>query len=233
MQDAQERFHPVAMLVAFSLGVLGWSVYHPSDAWVWLFEILPGVIGVSLLAATCRAFRFSRLAYVLVAVHFTILAIGAKYTYAGMPLFTWLQEVMHLSRNHYDRVGHFAQGFIPAILAREILLRRTPLGRGKMLFFLVVSVCLAIAASWELIEWWVVIFFYPEQGTTWLGLQGDPWDAQSDMFLALTGSMAAQVLLSRAHDRSMACLPQSPRSPAKALGDRHSAAASPPAQGNP
>jgi len=164
------------------------------------------VAGVGLLALTYWRFPFSRLVYLLVAVHFTILAVGAKYTYAEMPLFNWLRDTFDLTRNYYDRVGHFAQGFFPALIAREILLRTTPLRPGKMLTFLVASVCLALSAFYELIEWWVVLVFYPESGPEWLGLQGDPWDAQQDMFMALLGAVAALALLSRAHDRSLASL---------------------------
>lgn len=163
-------------------------------------------MGVGLLALTHRRFRFSGLVYLLVAVHFTILAVGAKYTYAEMPLFNWLRDAFGLARNYYDRVGHFAQGFFPAIIAREILLRSTPLRPGKMLSFLAASVCLAMSGFYELIEWWVVLVFYPHSGPEWLGLQGDPWDAQQDMFMALLGAVLALALLSRAHDRSLVSL---------------------------
>ena len=125
------RARPVAILVVVCAAVLAWSAIRPYSYDVWLFEIAPGVIGVAALAATVRWFRFSVLVYVLVGVHFAVLAIAAKYTYAEMPLFNWLRDAAGLSRNHYDRVGHFMQGFVPAIVAREILLRTTPLRSGR------------------------------------------------------------------------------------------------------
>ena len=190
------RARPVAILVVVCAAVLAWSAIRPYSYDVWLFEIAPGVIGVAALAATVRWFRFSVLVYVLVGVHFAVLAIAAKYTYAEMPLFNWLRDAAGLSRNHYDRVGHFMQGFVPAIVAREILLRTTPLRPGKMLAFLCAAVCLAISAFWEL----------RESGQEWLGLQGDVWDPHWDMFLALTGAVMALLLLSRLHDRSIAAV---------------------------
>ncbi|HPD13693.1 MAG TPA: DUF2238 domain-containing protein [Planctomycetota bacterium] len=196
--------NPLVPLVVFCSAVLVWSAIRPHSYDVWAFEIAAGVIGVAVLAALYPRFRFSNLAYVLVAVHFAILAVAAKYTYAEMPLFNWLRDALGLSRNHYDRVGHFAQGFVPAILAREVLRRTAGLRPGGMLSLLCACVCLAISAAWEIIEWWIVVFFYPTSGPEWLGLQGDVWDAQWDMFLALAGAVAALVLLSRRHDRSMA-----------------------------
>lgn len=133
-----------------------------------------------------------------------ILIIGGHYTYAEMPLFNWLKEVFNLSRNYYDRVGHFVQGFVPAIIAREVLLRKTTLKKGKMLFFIVLSICLAISAFYELIEWWVAIASGEgEAAIAFLATQGDIWDTQWDMFLALIGAFLAQILLSRLHDREL------------------------------
>jgi len=154
---------------------------------------------------TWQRFPFSRLAYALMVVHAIILLIGGHYTYAEMPLFNWLRDTFELSRNYYDRLGHFAQGFIPAIVAREILLRNSPLQRGKWLFFIVTSICLAISACYEFIEWWVAL----ASGTNaeaFLATQGDVWDTQWDMFTALIGAIAAQLMLRRMHDRSMAAL---------------------------
>lgn len=197
------KLRPVHLLLVVSLAALAWSVYRPRDYGVWLFEILPGILGVGLLVATERRFRFSGLVYLLVGIHFAILAAGGKYTYAEMPLFNWLRDALGLSRNYYDRVGHFAQGFFPAIIAREILLRASPLRPGKWLFFLTVCVCLALSAFWEMIEWWVVLIFYSDQGQEWLGSQGDVWDAQSDMLMALLGSILSQLLLAGVHQRSL------------------------------
>lgn len=182
---------------------LVFSLIHPKDYGVWLFEIAAGLVGVGLLAATYRRFQFSEFIYVLVAIHFAVLAIAAKYTYAEMPLFNWLRDAFGLSRNHFDRVGHFLQGFVPAMIAREFLLRFTALKPGKILTWICVSIALAISAFWELLEWWMVVAFYPQAGPEWLGMQGDPWDSQKDMFMALVGALTSTLLLSGAHDRSM------------------------------
>ena len=197
---------PLLWLVGASGAAWIWSGIHPYDRGVWFFENVLGIAGVLLLVLTYRRFRFSNLVYVLVGIHVVILAMGAKYTYAEMPAFNWLRDTFGLARNYYDRVGHFAQGFFPAIMAREILLRTTALRPGKMLSFLVASVCLAMSAFYELIEWWIVLLFYPTEGPEWLGLQGDPWDAQQDMLMALLGAVLALTLLSRAHDRSLRAL---------------------------
>ena len=173
-----------------------------ADRYTWFLETFPVMIGLVLLTLTWRRFPLSLLLCRLLALHALILIIGGYYTYAEVPLFNWLQEAFDLSRNHYDRVGHFAQGFIPAILAREILLRRSPLSSGRWLFFICVSICLAFSAFYELIEWWVALF--SGQGAeAFLGTQGDHWDTQNDMFLALIGAIAAQLLLSRPHDRQL------------------------------
>lgn len=201
--------NPIVPLVVFCAAFTVWSVIRPLYPDVWAFEIAPGVIGVAVLAATYRWFRFSTLVYVLVGIHFAVMAIAAKYTYAEMPLFNWLRDALGMARNHYDRVGHFMQGFVPAMVTREILLRKTPLRPGKMLAFLCACVCLAVSAFWELIEWWTVIFVYREGGPEWLGSQGDVWDAQWDMFLALCGAVIALASLSWLHNRSMAKLTRS------------------------
>jgi putative membrane protein len=182
-----------------------WSAIRPLDYGVWLFELSLGLLGVGFLVATRRTYPFSGLAYGLAAVHFVILACGAKYTYAEMPLFNWLRDAFHLSRNHFDRVGHLAQGFIPAIFVRELLRRTGRLQPGWLLGFLSISVCLAFSAFYEILEWWVVIMFYPDaSGTEWLGMQGDPWDAQEDMLMALIGAGVSILTLSSWHERSMA-----------------------------
>lgn len=196
------------ILLGVSLLVFAWSLIHPYDYGVWFFEILAPVAEVAVLALSFRRFRFSNLAFVLVGIHFIVLAIGAHYTYAEMPLFNWLKIHFDLARNYYDRVGHFCQGFIPAILAREILLRTTPLKSGKMTGFLSVCMCLAISAFWELLEMWMVKLFHSDSGQEWLGTQGDPWDTQNDMLMALIGSILAVLLLSKAHDRSMRAVAQ-------------------------
>jgi len=194
------------LLVLGSLAILAlaWSAVRPYDYAVWLFEISLGVVGIGVLAATYRRFPFSNLVYVLVLIHWVILVVGAKYTYAEMPLFNWLRDHFGWSRNHFDRIGHFAQGFTPAIIVREFLLRKSALKPGKLLFFLTVCACLALSAVYELLEMWMVIVLYPSEGPAWLGLQGDPWDAQWDMTMALFGAITAYLFLRRVHDWSMA-----------------------------
>jgi len=140
-------------LLFLFIAVLIWSGVHPRDRFTWMLEVAPAVIGVAILMATYRRFRFSGLAYALIFVHACILCVGGRYTYAEVPLGNWIRDAFGLARNHYDRLGHFAQGFVPAILAREILLRCSPVRRGKWLAFLVICICLAISATYELLEW--------------------------------------------------------------------------------
>ncbi len=180
-----------------------WSRIGARDAATWRLEAAPAIAGIAVLVATYRRFPLTRLAYILVWLHAIVLLVGAHYTYAEVPLFDWIRDALGLARNHYDRVGHVAQGFVPAILAREVLLRTSPLRPGKWLCFLVCCVCLAISASYELVEWWAALLTSPETGTAFLGTQGDPWDTQWDMFLALAGSIAAQLLLSRLHQTQL------------------------------
>lgn len=183
-------------------GVFIWSLWQPHDYFIWLLEVLPAILGLLILLATYRRFPLTRLAYVLILIHAVILMIGGHYTYAEVPAFNWLRDSMDLSRNYYDRVGHLAQGFVPAIIAREVLLRCSPLPTGRWLFFIVSCICLAISAFYELIEWWVAV----ASGTAadaFLGTQGDIWDTQWDMLLALLGAIAAQLLLGKTHDRAL------------------------------
>lgn len=189
-------------LAASFLLILVWSVINPKDLFTWFLEVLPAVIGLFLVILTYNRFRFTNLVYVLIWIHAVILVIGGHYTYAEMPMFNWLRDTFDLSRNYYDRFGHLAQGFIPAMIAREILLRKTPLRRSKFLSFIVVSICLAISASYELIEWGIA----EATGTAadaFLGTQGDVWDTQWDMFMALLGSGLSLSLLSNTHDHHL------------------------------
>ena len=204
------RLDPYVVFLSVVATVLVWSAIRPRDYGVWIFELSLGLVGVAFLIATRRRFALSGLVYALAALHFTILACGAKYTYAEMPLFNWLRDTLHLSRNHFDRVGHLAQGFIPAMFVREFLRRAGGLRPGALLGFLCVSVCLAFSAFYEILEWRVVLTFYPTSGPEWLGMQGDPWDAQEDMLMALIGSSTSILALSSLHERSMAALPDSP-----------------------
>ena len=190
-------------LLAIAIAVLIWSGISPKDRFTWILEVAPAVIGGAILIATYRRFRLTTLVYVLITVHAIILMVGGKYTYAEVPLFNWLRDVMGSARNHYDRVGHFAQGFIPAMIARELLLRKTALERGGWLYLLCVCCCLALSAFYELIEWWAAVAT-GEAAQAFLGTQGDVWDTQWDMFLALIGANVALLLLSRAHDRQLA-----------------------------
>jgi len=194
----------ILWLAAF-FSVLIWSAIRPHDRFTWFMEVLPALIGIVILAATYRRFRLSTLAYWLILAHSVILMIGGHYTYAEVPLFDWVREVFHQSRNNYDKVGHFAQGFIPAVIAREILLRKTPLRSGAWLSFITVSICLAISALYELFEW-AVAEATGEAAEAFLGTQGYQWDTQSDMAFALFGAVMAVILLSRYHDAQLAML---------------------------
>ncbi|MEW8087908.1 MAG: DUF2238 domain-containing protein [Candidatus Thiodiazotropha endolucinida] len=173
-----------------------------ADRYTWFLETLPVMIGLPLLYYTRHDFPLTILVYRLLALHAVILIIGGYYTYAEVPLFNWLRDSYELSRNHYDRIGHFFQGFVPAMLAREILLRRSPLKPGRWLFFLCICFCLAFSAFYELIEWWVALMS-EQAAEAFLGTQGDPWDTQTDMFLALIGAICAQLLLVKIHDRQL------------------------------
>ena len=193
---------PVALLVA-GAALLVWSGLKPADRTTWILEVFPIFIAAPLLLATARRFPLTQLAYRLIFVHALILMLGGHYTYAQVPLGFWMQRVFGFTQNHYDRIGHLAQGFVPSIVAREILIRRSPLRAGKWLFFIVLSVCLAISACYELIEWWSALIG-GSAADAFLGTQGDPFDTQADMFMALIGAVAAQVLLARVHDRQIA-----------------------------
>jgi putative membrane protein len=181
------------------------SAIHPYDMATWWMEVAPIFIGVPLLLLTWRRFPLTPLAYRLMFLHALILMLGGHYTYARVPVGFWMQHLLGFSRNNYDRIGHLAQGFIPAILIREVLLRRTPLRRGGWLFFLVASVALAISACYEFVEWWAAVAG-GSAATDFLGTQGDPWDTQWDMFLALVGACASQLILAPKHDREIAAL---------------------------
>jgi putative membrane protein len=192
-------------LLAVVLIALVASGIHPYDRATWLMEVAPVLIALPLLIATRRRFELTTLAYVLVALHAIVLIVGATYTYARVPLGFDLQQWLGLARNPYDRIGHFAQGFVPAILAREILLRTSPLRQGKWLAFLVLCVTLAISACYELIEWAAALAL-GEDAVEFLGTQGDPWDTQTDMAMALVGAGAALLVLPRWHDRQLAAM---------------------------
>lgn len=193
------------LLVGLSLAFFAaaaWSASSPRDKFTWWLEVLPALAGFAILAATRRRFPFTSLVYILIFLHALILLVGGHYTYEHVPLFDWVRDTFGLARNNFDRVGHFAQGFVPAMITREILLRRTPLQRGGWLFFLVFCVCMTISASYELIEWRVSVAT-GSAGDAFLGTQGDPWDTQEDMATALIGAVLAQLTLARLQDRQL------------------------------
>ena len=181
------------------LAVLVWSVIHPKDLPTWFLEVFPALIGAALLAFTYRSFRLTPLLYGLILIHCIILMVGGHYTYAEVPLF---DHLFGATRNNYDKLGHFAQGFVPAVLAREILIRKQVVKGGGWLKLFVVSICLAFSAFYELIEWWVAIAS-GAGATAFLGTQGYIWDTQSDMAFALVGALCALAVLSRVHDRQI------------------------------
>ena len=185
--------------------VLIWSAINPADYFTWFLEVAPALLGLLILGLTYNRFRLTPLAYLLVLIHCIILMVGGHYTYAHVPLFDWIKEVFELQRNNYDKVGHFAQGFIPAILAREILIRKSVVNGRFWTHFIVISFCLGFSAFYELIEWWVALMS-GESAEAFLGTQGYEWDTQSDMGLALLGAITALVLLTKLHDRQLARL---------------------------
>jgi putative membrane protein len=193
------------ILVAVAAVGLVLSGIRPVERVTWWLEVIPVMIAVPLLWATRERFPFTPLVYALVTVHAAILMLGGHYTYAHVPLGFWAQDLFDLARNPYDRLGHFAQGFVPAMVAREILLRRTPLKRGGWLFFIVVCICLAISACYEFVEWWAALIG-GGSAEAFLGTQGDVWDTQWDMLLATIGAITSLLLLSRLHDRALRVL---------------------------
>lgn len=202
----------LAALALATLALLVASGWRPHDRATWLMEVLPVLIVLPLLAATRRRYPLTPLLYTLIFVHAAVLMLGGAYTYARVPLGFELQELFGLSRNPYDKIGHFFQGFVPALAAREILLRGEYVRGRRMLAFLVVCVVLAISASYEFIEWGAALAL-GQGADEFLGTQGDPWDTQSDMFCALLGALAALVTLSRPHDRQLARLRGGPGHP--------------------
>ncbi|PYQ47721.1 MAG: DUF2238 domain-containing protein [Acidobacteria bacterium] len=190
-----------ALLIALGV-VFVWSLIRPHDYFTWFLEVFPAIIGLVILAATWRRFPLTPLLYTLLMIHAAILMIGGHYTYAEVPLGYWMQRVFGTARNDYDRIGHFAQGFVPAIIAREILIRKNIVRSRGWLYFIVVSICLAFSALYELFEWRVAVAT-GSKGDAFLGTQGDVWDTQEDMATALVGAMLAPLLLGRIHDRQL------------------------------
>ena len=189
-------------LLIITCAVFVWSGIRPHDYYTWGLEVFPVVIGLAILIPTYSRFRLTRLAYLLLAIHGIILMVGGHYTYSQMPLFNWIRDAFDLSRNHYDRLGHVAQGFVPAIVARELLLRTSPLRPGKWLFALIVLSCLGISATYELLEWGVGELS-GGAAVEFLALQGDIWDTQKDMAIAGASAIVALLTLSRLHDHAL------------------------------
>lgn len=189
-------------LLASLIAIFAWSLISPFSLFSWFFGVSPAVIGVSILVLSYKRFRFTNLTYLLIWAHAVILIVGGHYSYSQMPLFNWFRDTFEFSRNHYDRLGHFAQGFVPAIIAREILIRKSPVKAGKWLFFIALSFCLAISACWELYEWATAVVAGLSMDMV-LNPQGDIWDTQWDMFWALTGAVISLAALSRLHNKCL------------------------------
>ena len=197
----------LALYSAALIVLLALSGYKPFDLATWVMEVVPVLIVLVVLWVSHARFPLTPLLYALIFVHAVVLMLGGHYSYARVPLGDWMREWLNLSRNPYDGIGHFAQGFIPAIAARELLLRRTGLQRGAWLAVVIVLACLGVSAVYELIEWGAAVAL-GQGAEEFLGTQGDPWDTQKDMALAGLGAAAALALLSRWHDRQLAALPR-------------------------
>ncbi len=186
----------------FFFAFLIWSGINPKDQFIWFLEVLPAMIGFVVIALTYQSFRLTTLLYILILIHCIILMIGGHYTYAEVPMFNYLKEAFDLSRNNYDKVGHFAQGFVPALIAREIVIRKRLINGKNWQAFFIVSFCLAFSAFYELLEWWVAVLS-ETSADAFLATQGYVWDTQSDMGWALLGAILALLTLSRLHDRQL------------------------------
>ena len=199
MKSARTSHLLLLLMVAI---ILAWSGWQPYDRFTWWLEVAPGLAAIVLLVATYRRFRLTTLCYVLIALHICVLCVGGHYTYARVPLFDWLRPIFGWQRNHYDRLGHFMQGLVPAMIARELFLRLNVLQRKKWMPFLIICVCLAISAFYELIEWWSALIS-GALAIDFIGNQGDVWDTQGDMLMALVGAICALLFFSHLHDRAL------------------------------
>jgi len=183
--------------------VLIWSAIEPKEQFTWFLEVLPALIGLVLMAISFKSFPLTRILYNFILLHCIVLMVGGHYTYAEVPLFDTIADLMGSERNNYDKVGHFFQGFVPALLAREILIRKNIVNGKAWLNVIIVSICLAFSAFYELIEWWVALAS-GENAEAFLGTQGYIWDTQSDMALALVGAIVSIIVLAKYHDRELA-----------------------------
>ena len=195
------QFKQGLWLILF-FSTLAWSAWNPHDYPTWWLETIPAMVALVILAITRHRFPLTPLAYCLILIHSIILMIGGHYTYAEVPLGDWVRDLVGGSRNNYDKLGHLAQGFIPAIVVREVMVRHGVVAVRAWLPFIIVCICLAISAFYELIEWWVALLS-AEAADSFLGTQGYVWDTQSDMFLAMIGAIAALLVFSKSHDRQI------------------------------
>jgi putative membrane protein len=193
--------YPSILLILFVVVIL-WSGIQPKESFTWMLEVLPAIIGAIILIITRKSFPFTPLVYTFIFIHACILCVGGHYTYAEVPAFDWIKEALHQSRNNYDKVGHFAQGFVPALIIRELFIRKEVVAKNGWLGFIVVSICMAISATYELLEWSVSLFS-GEAGDAFLGTQGYVWDTQSDMLYATIGAISALILLSSIQNKQI------------------------------
>jgi putative membrane protein len=189
------------MLIVF-FGTFLWSVINPKEVFTCFLEIIPAIIGILVLAFTFNKFRFTNFTYFLILIHCIILFIGGHYTYAEVPFFDYIKDAFHQSRNNYDKVGHFAQGLVPAMIIRELFIRKNVISNKSFFNFIIVSICLAISAAYEWIEWFVSIAS-GDEGDAFLGTQGDIWDTQSDMLFATIGAITGLILFSKIQDKQL------------------------------
>lgn len=194
------RYHTILLLIFSTVFI--WSGINPKDYFTWFLEVLPAIIGLMVLIITFKRFAFTQFTYTLILLHCCILMVGGHYTYAEMPLFDWIKEALHQSRNNYDKVGHFAQGFVPAIISRELLIRKNVVNGKGWLSIIIVAICVALSALYEFIEWFAAIII-GEAADSFLGTQGYVWDTQSDMLYATIGAIAALIFLSKTHDKKI------------------------------
>lgn len=192
------------LLTLFSATLL-WSIINPKEGFTCFLEIIPAIIGLLILSLSFKKFRFTNFTYTLILIHCIILFIGGHYTYAEVPLFDYIKEILHQSRNNYDKVGHFAQGFVPAMIIRELFIRKKVISNQSFFNFIIVCICLAISAAYEWIEWFVSIIT-GDGGDAFLGTQGYVWDTQSDMLFATIGAITALLLLSKTQDKQISKL---------------------------
>ena len=196
------KMRNIYSMVAVFMGALLWSILYPKDGFTCFLEIIPALIGVLVLAFTFKSFRFTNFTYFLILIHSIILFIGGHYTYAEVPLFDYIKDIFHQSRNNYDKVGHFAQGLVPALIIRELFIRKRVISNKSFFNFIIVAICLGISAAYELVEWGVSIST-GDKGDAFLGTQGDIWDTQSDMLFATIGAICGLILFSKFQDKQI------------------------------